>query len=749
MAEATRHVTIVVGSLLSLAAMFGAAPALEHADVANEVTLENASTRVVLRDGRIVSLLDKARSVQHVSPEADPDRGLFRIQLVDGVQPAGEVDAAQMTSQVSHRAADAAEIEFEHPRVTARVRVRLSPSPGETHWWMAAEPKDAALAVGQVTFPVLLTPRSTGGEEKRYLFPMFEGRFSPLSQPPMWRPYPAHLFAQMIACVGAAGGFLLWTDDGEGQVKAFGFTNLRSTAMFGVRHQMPYEPARRWEMPYHTRLSFCGGTWQDAAEVYRVWATAQPWSNTPLRERQDAPELLRHPPLCISTQIEKEDLTDLPDRLAAWGERFDVPIIYRPLGWEKHGNWVGIDYFPPSIGEDQFRTLASRLKERGITVSGFISGYRWTTHSQGASSAGNRELAGFFAQQDGDRNCERMRNGELLTFQSEGRDSHRLCRGTSAGRTFLPETARSLFDLGVAVIHDDQDHGPYPDGVESCFDATHGHPVPCGPWSTAVTRESFREIRAEAARRGLTDFFVTKESCSELLNMDIHAYQARFFHESTTPGLVPLAQYLYHEHVPVIFGWVTANSRSSWDLAAMLIYGQVPSLAFWNAAADRPDAMPPGGLRLLGDYFAAMETHAKPFLLYGRMRPPLIVDAPSLRREVRQIRGRELRQPQVIDVPQVIQSAWDDGLGGVGVFAVNTLEQAVTLRVRVPEPGRWRATVHAGASREEQHDAVAGDLLSWPLSPGRLGAVVFQRRDETPSPPVGVRSTGRGSMTRE
>ena len=276
-----------------------------------------------------------------------------------------------------------------------------------------------------------------------------------------------------------------------------------------------------------------------------------------------------------------------------------------------------------------------------------------------------------------------MRNGELLQFQSEGRDSHRLCRGTSVGGTFLPETARSLFDLGVTVIHDDQDHGSYPDGVESC---------------------------------------------SELLNMDLHAYQARFFHESSTPGLVPLAQYLYHEQIPVIFGWVTANSRSTWELAAMLVYGQVPSLAFWNSTAELPDAVPPGGLMLLDDYFAAMKTHAKPFLLNGRMRRPLIVDAPAVRKEIRQVRGCELRQPQVINMPLVIQSAWDDGFGNVGVFAVNTQAHAVTLRIRVPEPGQWHATIYAGSTREEQHAAVAGDQLSWHLSPGRLGTVVFQRR---------------------
>jgi hypothetical protein len=694
-----------------------------------EVTLENASVRAVVRDGRLVSLLDRARSLEHVASMADPTRGLFRIQLVSGVRPAGEIDAVQMKSRVIRRAADATEIGFEHAQVSALVRIGLSDSPGETHWSISVQPKDATQAVGQVTFPVIVTPTLDRGEEKRYLFPLFEGRFLPLRQPPFWRPYPAHLFAQMIACVAPSGGFVLWTDDGQGHVKAFGVTNLRPAAMFGVRHQMPFQPGQPWQSPYRTRVTCCGGTWQDAADIYRHWATAQPWSNKTLRDRQDVPALLRHPPLCISTQLDRENLDDLPDRLAAWGERFGVPVVYRPLGWEKHGNWVGIDYFPPSIGEEPFRKLASRLNERGIAVSGFVSGYRWTTHSERATPASNRALADFFQQQDGERTCERMRNGELLSAQSEGRDSHRLCRGTPFGRGLLPATARSLFDLGVTVVHDDQDHGPYPDGVESCFDAAHGHPVPCGPWSTDATRESLREIRAEAARRGLTDFFLTKESCSELLNMDVHAYQARFFHESTTPGLVPLAQYLYHEHVPVIFGWGTANSQSTWELAAMLVYGQIPSLAFWNAAAERPEAVPAGTIELMDDYFAAMESHAKPFLLYGRMRHPLIADTAVVRKEIRQIRGRVLNQPQVVEYPRILQSVWNDGLGKTGVFAVNTLDREVTVQVALPGPGRWRAVFYTGAERDSECEVTMGEPLPWRLSPGRLGAIVFQRGD--------------------
>ena len=209
--------------------------------------------------------------------------------------------------------------------------------------------------------------------------------------------------------------------------------------------------------------------------------------------------------------------------------------------------------------------------------------------------------------------------------------------------------------------------------------------------------------------------------------MDLHAYQARFFHESTSPGLVPLAQYLYHEQIPVIFGWVTANSRSTWELAAMLVYGQIPSLAFWNARAECPDTIPSAALTLLDDYYAAMKTHAKPFLLYGRMRRPSIADAPTVRKEIRQMRGRQLRRPQVINVPLVIQSAWDDDHGNVGVYAVNTQQEAVTVRIAAPDQDQWHARFYTGSSLESKREAAAGEELSWRLIPGRLGAIVFER----------------------
>ncbi|MBN2450796.1 MAG: hypothetical protein JXR77_10430 [Lentisphaeria bacterium] len=696
-----------------------------------EAALEGAGGRVAVREGRLVSLLDRTRSLEHVASAADALPGLFHVQLVRGVQPAGEIDATSMAVWREASTDRELALAFDHPQVAARVVVRAGERPGETVWSIAVRPKDPALAIGRVDFPVVATPRLVGGEEKRYLFPMFEGKAPLLSNRPYWRAHPSHLFAQMIACLGSTGSFVLWTDDGEGHVKAFGYESRDRHAVFAVRHQPSFEPGREWAAPYRVRLSFCDGSWQGAAEVYRAWASAQPWSATPLRERKDVPELLRTPPLCLSTQLDREDLQTLPARLRAWGERFGAPIIYRPLGWEKHGNWVGIDYFPPALGADAFRDLTARLQERGIVVAGFISGYRWTTRQEGAlGQRSNEALARFFAENDGTAICERGRDGALLAAHAEGRESCRVCRGTPFGRTYLQDTARQLFDLGVTVIHDDQDHGPYPDGVESCFDPGHGHPVPCGPWSTAVTREALQAIRAEAARRGVKGFLLTKESCTDLLNGELHAYQARLFHEDTNPDLVPLCQYLFHEHIPIIFGWVTAQNRSPWQLAAMLVYGQVPSLAFWGGTAETPDAIPAASRGLLEDYYAAMAAHAKPFLLYGRMRRPLLADVPTSRREISQVRQRRLARPQTVSVPLVIQSAWDDGSGSVGVFAVNTQSEATVLDLVAPGEHPFRAAGFVGAEPDgaDARDLPAGGRLEWRLPPERLCSVVFTVR---------------------
>ena len=109
---------------------------------------------------------------------------------------------------------------------------------------------------------------------------------------------------------------------------------------------------------------------------------------------------------------------------------------------------------------------------------------------------------------------------------------------------------------------------------------------------------------------------------------------------------------------------------------------------------------------MVTDYYEAMKTHAKEFLLFGRMRRPLAMEDPSN--------------------PAIIQSAWDDDRRNVGVFAVNTQRQEAVLKVPAPGSGKWQATFYLGASQQQTKAVPAGASLEWRLPPGRLAAIVFK-----------------------
>jgi hypothetical protein len=260
-----------------------------------------------------------------------------------------------------------------------------------------------------------------------------------------------------------------------------------------------------------------------------------------------------------------------------------------------------------------------------------------------------------------------------------------------------------LMDLGVTVIHDDVDYGTFQFVSEGCFNQAHGHPIPCGTWEIDLTRKAFQEIGKEARQRGIKDFFITKEGYTELLNQDIHASQARFFKVAEEPHCVALAQYLYHEYVFSIFGWGCDNRPLSAQTAMLLVYGQVPCFPSWGKAIS-----PPASNRLVSDYYDAIRAHAKDFLLFGRMRRPLVPTSPG--------------------ASPIIQSAWDDGSGNIGVFAVNIRDGEAALKVQAPGDGRWQATFYLGASETQTRTLTAADTMDWLLPPGRLGSIRFAPR---------------------
>jgi len=701
--------------------------ALLDSTAGGEVALQNDSVRIRINRGVVTSLYDRARDREFICAQPDSKVGLFRLALLDEDGQAVEIDASEMTAELLQSDSERAAFRFATDDVEASVTIRLLDSRGELRWSARVELHNSNLTLARFDFPVLQMRRPLGDNPNFLMAARGEGRLFPPFRRALWMHSPANLAAQLIAYFDTTSGCVIWTDDAEGNVKSFGFDSIsKNNIAVKVQHRMPFQRGAAWEMPYRVRTAFCDGSWWSAADIYRDYQREQPWCARKFHERTDIPPLLHNPLLCISSQLTTESLDDLPERLMTYRKRFGVPLVYRPLGWEKNGNWTGIDYFPPSIGEERFKLLADRLKKQQIYICGFISGFYWTYSRENAPVDLNDRLLAFFREQGGERVCERRANGELYTRFFEGRHFARICRGTEFGRKFLQRVASKLFDLGVTLIHDDQDFGASPDGVNACFDKSHGHPVPCGAWSTRVMFDAFREIKTEAARRGIKNFVLTKEGDSELFNMTLHGYQSRNFHDAGIPTLVPLVQYLNHEYIPVIFGWVTAKSENLRMLSGMLIYGQIPCIAFWGKPVEPVQNLPEDAVQLLDDYFEAMRLYAKPFLLYGRMLHPALKNVPMITVKQKRWKSRVFNPPRELHLPLILQSAWEDAGGNVGVFAINLTREERTVNCTVPGGG-WRANFYSGGKLSRTFDVNGGESLQWRIPPKRLQAIIFRK----------------------
>jgi hypothetical protein len=714
--------------------------------LAQEYRIENKYSRINIGANKITSLFDKTRNIDH-STGINTLKSLLKIQLVDGVQPLEEIDINQMKVTVLQDKKSIS-IDFKHELVEGKAIISLSDSQGDLIFAVTAKPKNSKHAISRIDFPRFETPSYADGKEKFCLTPYREGRITPISvvlsggnEFNNFFTYPKYLFSQFIACLGDKGGFLLWTDDKDGYTKEFGREYSKENSMFAVKHFMQYEAGKEQNLSYVSRIRFSGPEWQDAADIYKTWSDKQAWATTRLKYRKDTPEILRGPILSLTCDIDLgEDLTKLPDVLNAWKKKYNVPIVYRPTGWEKNGVWMGIDYFPASVGNDAFRNLANEIHQDGNLVGTFISGFSWKNVlnakegkeyekgiNRGTVKERNDLLMKSYISNHGDDLCETDKNGKV-------KKPVRVCRGSDFGRTFLQKTAYQMFDLGADLVHDDVDFGTFQFATEGCFNPSHGHPIPCGLWEVDITRKAFQEIRQEANNRGIRDFILSKEYCTELFIQDLNIYQTRFFRQMTDPFHLPLSQYLFHEYVFTSFGWPAANAADISIPAMMITSGTLPCFRSKKEQLEMPAADNHPQVILFKDYFAAMKNHGMEFLSYGTMKRDLIADAPYSERKITEATvvkvegGTEtikFDQPVVEKVPQVVQSTWEDDKGNTGVFTINTLKTNQLVHVTCPKGGKYEAVFYQGSDQLKTETVTEGDNIKWDIPTGRLCSVVF------------------------
>ncbi len=684
----------------------------------NAITIQNDSILLVTDGVNISSLFDRKKYFQYVSDYANTN-GFFEISYVNAttLQPIGTLKSTDfLTNQISFISSSTNQAQYAYENNTARiiVTIQINGIKAEILWNINVELKNIENYISMVDFPRYRITSSG----KKFIDPAYEGRIFGMesSMSPFTKSYPGKQSIQMSACLGSAGGVMLWTDDINGHVKSFGYIRSGNYSNMSVHHLMPFENSR-WQSTYNTRMTLCGNQWQDAAEIYRNWALQQSWSNKPLRNRKDVPELLHQIPLTFTGQITLENLSTLPAILKEWADMFGTRVIYEPTHWEKHYKYTGIDYFPVSVGNDPYKNMNSNgFKTKGIVHAGCIESYHWTRSliydpvKIPNADAQNVLLENFFVANNGSNLCRTQLDGSIETFEIEGRNEVFLCRGTDYGKTFLQQTSRILFDLGVSAIHNDYDQLMGLEGL--CFNKSHGHPIPYGSWQIDVMNKVYSDIIAEAKSRNITDFYLTKEWPTELFNMKLHGNQVRNYQILNDPTQIPLYLYIYHDYISSLYGYgwmqnTAANNAANDDeLAAMLIYGQLPALAFWQAtikSPNRADLLTTNAKTLLTDYFGAMKKRAKGYLFYGRLLKPLISSAPTT----------------------LIHNTWQDSIGNVGVFATNMLTTSTTVAVKVPGATKKFLNIFNGNTLVSSTEVNGGENYNWEIPAWRLSYIIF------------------------
>ncbi len=471
-----------------------------------------------------------------------------------------------------------------------------------------------------------------------------------------------------------------------------------------------------------------GGSWQHGADIYRNWAQAEaPWCQKKGAQR-DVPEWLLKTNVFLNFAYQEENPFSTPQRadaaLNAYREFFDLPIVACAFGWEKHGAWIGPDYFPPRGGDLYYTELSRRLAARGDHMHVFTSGFRWGVRKP-VREIRDKSKPRVYTQWDGTPDFMRHgksaaainAEGQMVFQQPAWADNYLLCTGSQAATDLLAKCFQQIYALGISGVDLDQNLGAE---AYDCYSAEHGHPLGRGVWQYEATKRFLAGVRTAAQAGNPSRFIGVEEPCEAFIPW-IDAVHGRAFTDThwpaTGPGAVsiPLYIYVYHEHQMNYAGWIDRGFSPFGDerygIGRAFIFGmqlgvRVNTGVFQYQSDDKPTMQ----LVMLRDA-ATLMANCESYLLLGRMlHSPKVLGSPPIVPPVKQ--GWSERTALPITWPAVQATAWRNAKGNVCYAIVNLSDTAQSIQLEATENGMTGAVRLTRIDSDES--LVLGDSLSLP-----------------------------------
>ena len=681
---------------------------------AADLSVESRDLRMVLRAdlSGVEKLVDKATGRDYAAdPEQPP--GIYRLLIGRKPASAAKVSSGQASKCHSTRNAGGLELRFEHDDpmpIEVTCRIEASPDVDGIRWGIEVA-NGSAQPLSTIQYPILACRRQLGDScgDDAIVHPSLEGvllckPFERLTRgKSVAQPYPGNASMQFMYYFDPGGGLYLGAHDVEGHPKTPVATGTADAVLLDWSHGFPSEHRPTTTLAYDVIWTTGGGSWQHGADIYRDWAqSAAPWCQKKLTER-DVPGWLLKTNVFLnfsySTANRFGTVAGADAAFAAYRELFDLPVVACAFGWEKHGAWIGPDYFPPRGGERYYVELSERLAARGDHTQVFTSGFRWGVKKP-VQEIRDKSKPRVYTDWDGTSDFIRQgkpaaainAEGQMVFQQPAWADNYILCVGSKVASDVLADCFRRICDLRIAGIDLDQNIGA---AAHECYSTEHGHPAGRGVWQHEAMRRFLAGVRSEMHSRNPDSFIGVEEPCEAYIPW-IDAVHGRTFTDTHWPVIgsgavsIPLYIYVYHEHQLNYAGWIDSGFSPFGDerygLGRAFIFGMQPGVRVNSGAFQyEPGDTPTAKLLMLRDS-ARLTARLQRFLLLGRMlHDPVVIGSPPI--EPPGERGWSARPALPVAWPVVQATAWSDAEGDVCYAVVNLSDSPQSVELEAAHNG--------------------------------------------------------------
>jgi hypothetical protein len=630
--------------------------------------------------------------------------------------------------------------------VDARVTIRCPANETLTYWNLDVNNR-TTWWIGHIQFPVIEVPfdNPVGKYYSHILWSFADGVLAgpvvpgmsvggwgegyedfPVGQkydtPEIWRSnnYPGEWTStQLMAYYNDAGGLYVALDDPKGLPKFIDPIMEKNGIMMGLGHFPGTRGPGETKLPYNVVLGTFHGDWYAAAEIYRNWASKQPFCSTKLAQRTDIPKWIADSPVAPAFPMRGQGDWDPPaaenpeytpltnalpylDKLAAALESPLLPIVFN---WEHSGPWTQPDAYPPVGGEVAFREFMTKSKAKGWHPMIYGDGLCWVTWQKNTNYDGKP----YFRAHEGEAAVARNWDGTLLEDIWPWRKNYVACVGTEKGRQMVLDMTRRMAELGPDVIQQ-FDQGP---GPRACYATNHGHPPVPGPWMAEAFNGLINSDVAAARSVNPTVAMSCEGAPPEIYLQNFQIWDAR----TTT---CPLYSFLYHEYANAFDGFYTKRVNDEalrLSVARALVMGYMVNFTLRDKGQIEYD-WDQTWTRALPDQAAILDwvkrvNHlragiARDYLVYGRMMRPWKIDGVTERDFGW---GKE---------PLVQSATWQAQDGRIGVVLVNYADLPESPRVELEGQGTKKCVQYLDDQKTEKGDVELPSTVDITMQPRSL-----------------------------